>query len=85
MPLTPDDLNAIRDLFGLVLDQQLEEKLAERLKAFPTRDDFFASMDRILGELKAIRDEQTSLSHLVVRHEDRLAVLEALHPDGQHV
>ena len=64
---------------------QMEAQLAERLKAFPTRDDFFASMDRILGELKAIRDEQTSLSHLVVRHEDRLAVLEALHPDGQHV
>jgi len=45
MALTQKDLNAIRNLIGLEIDEKLETKLEEKLKTFPTKEEFFSKMD----------------------------------------
>ncbi len=38
-----------------------------------------------MGELKAIREEQTVSAHQSTDHEDRIEILEKIHPGGQHL
>lgn len=68
MVLTIKDLDEIEKL--------VDEKIEERTKNLPTKDDFFNKMDEIMGELKAIRENTTVLSGRVANHEDRIAKLE---------
>ena len=60
------------------IDKILDEKLDEKLKILPTKEEFFSKMDEVVGELKTVREEQTVLSHQVSNHEDRLKTLEGL-------
>lgn len=77
MTLTKKDLQAIRDLVKITVDDELEEKLNEKLKNFPTKDEFFSRMDEIMTELKAMREEQKILTHKVYEdHEGRITTLE---------
>ncbi|MEK7112839.1 MAG: hypothetical protein AAB875_06020 [Patescibacteria group bacterium] len=83
MTLTQKDLDAIRDLVGLEIDEKLEQKLDEKLKNFPTKEEFFEKMDEVMVELKAIREDHAVLVHQVSGHEDRITTLEKtveLHP-----
>ena len=47
MALTMTDLDEI----GKVVDERIEEKI----RNLPTKDEFFGKMDEVVGELKAIR------------------------------
>jgi hypothetical protein len=76
MVLTQKDLNAIRKLIGLEIDEKLEAKLEEKLKNFPTKADFFSRMDEVMGELKAIREEHTVAAHQLSNHENRITQVE---------
>ena len=76
MTLTQKDLDAIKDLIGVVVDEKLEEKLEEKLKYFPSKEEFFSRMDEVMKELKIIREEQTVLSHQVSDHNDRITKVE---------
>jgi len=76
MTLTQKDLDAIRDLVGVEIDERLEQKLEEKLKNFPSKKEFFSRMDEVMGELKAMREEVTVLSHRVSNHEDRITILD---------
>ncbi len=70
MALTQKDFDQIEEL--------LDEKLDEKLKILPTKEEFFPKMDEVVGELKTAREEQTVLSHQVSNHEDRLKTLEEI-------
>jgi predicted nuclease with TOPRIM domain len=61
------------------IEKVVEEKLEEKLWLLPTKDEFFSKMDELMGELSAIRDEQTIIGHQVSDHEERLSVLEESH------
>lgn len=69
--LTPKDLEEI--------EKVIEEKLEEKIRLLPTKDEFFSKMDELMGELSAIRDEQTIISHQVSDQEERLSALEEIH------
>ena len=82
--LTPADVEAIRAVIHLEVDE-LRVKVDALTEALPSRDEFASRMDEVLGTLNAIRDELTALSFRVSRHEDRITVLEEIHPGGQHL
>ena len=85
MTLTKTDLRQIRNLVkvtvGDELDEAAENKLAtkEDIKFLPTKDEFYIKMDKMMGELKTIREEQTLLSGLNVKvnnYDTRIEVVE---------
>jgi predicted nuclease with TOPRIM domain len=84
MVLTKADVVIIEDIVERKLEEKLEEKFDEKLKFLPTKDEFYTKMDEVMGELKAIREEQVIGSHQLGNHEDRLERLEKIHPQGQH-
>ena len=71
------DLQAIKDLIEVTVDEKLDEKLDEKWRHLPTKDEFYGTMDKIMGELKAIREEVAVLGHQVSDHEDRLQKIES--------
>jgi len=68
MTLTQKDLNEIE---GIV-----EEKIDEKVKNLPSKDEFYEKMDEVVGELKAIREELPLISHRLSDHEDRIQRVE---------
>ena len=75
--LDNDDLKAIKDLMEVTIDERLDEKLDEKLGHLPTKDEFYGTMDKVMGELKAIREEVAVLGHQVADHEDRIEKIES--------
>jgi len=70
MTLTQKDFDQIEELTrGIV---------KEEIKNLPTKEEFFSKMDEVVGELKTVREEQTTLSHQVSNHESRLKSLEEI-------
>jgi len=41
------------------VEEIIDEKLTEKIKLLPTKEEFFGRMDKLSGEIKASRDEQT--------------------------
>lgn len=54
------------------IDKLITEKLDEKVKLLPTKDDFFGKMDEVMGELKAIREEHVLQGNTVSDHSDQL-------------
>ena len=54
MTLTRTDIEEIRQI--------VKEEVEEQIKYLPTKDEFYEKMDEAMGELRAIRDEQTVIS-----------------------
>ena len=78
--LDGNDLQAIKELIEVTIDEAIEEKglvTKERISHLPTKDEFFSKMDEIMGELKAIREELPVQSHRLSNHEDRLQKIES--------
>ncbi len=79
MTLTNSDFKNIRMLVKTTIDE--DETLARKndIKQLPTKDEFFGREDKIMGELKAVREEITMLSGLnrkVNDHDDRIEKVE---------
>ena len=67
--LTQKDLDEIE---GIV-----EDKIEEKTRNLPTKDEFFTKMDGVMGELKTIRENQEVTSNKVYEdHEERIEKLE---------
>lgn len=66
--LTQKDLDQVEELF----DERLEEKFNDKLRGLPSKDEFYEKMDEVMGELKAIREEQTAGSGIFSEHSDIL-------------
>jgi uncharacterized protein YigA (DUF484 family) len=62
MPLTPKDLNNIKSLVKVTLDENQKFVTKDDIKHLPTKEEFYGKMDEVMGELKVIREEQTILS-----------------------
>lgn len=66
--LTQKDIDLIEE----IIEGKLEEKFNEKLKGLPSKDEFYETTDKILGELKAIREEITTVTHRTSEHSDTL-------------
>jgi hypothetical protein len=66
--LTKDDLKEIEKI--------MDNKFDEKLGFLPSKEEFFDSMDKIMGELRTAREERLIGSHRISDHEDRIIVLE---------
>lgn len=66
--LTQKDLDEIEKL--------IDEKLDEKIKFLPTKDEFYAKMDELLGEVKAMRESQELHAGTHSEINDRLDNLE---------
>jgi hypothetical protein len=78
--LDNDDLKAIKDLIEVTVEEVIEKKefvTKSDLSHLPTKDEFYGKMDEVMGELKAIREEQTVQSHQLSNHEDRIEKIES--------
>lgn len=56
------------------IEKIVDEKVGEKTKYLPTKEEYFATEDKIMGELKSIREEVTIMADLqrqVHDHEDR--------------
>ena len=76
MTLTSEDLKILKDLIGVTIDESLEKKLDEKLKNFPTKEEFFGKMDEVMKELKGVREETAVLPHQVKRNTKRIEKIE---------
>ena len=79
MSLTNNDLKLIKNVMKVTIDEELDEKLEEKVKYLPTREEFFDREDKIMNELKTVREEITILSDLnrkVNDHEERIEKVE---------
>lgn len=74
--LTQKDLNDIEEL--------IDEKLDEKLKLLPSKDEFFTKMGELMNELQTLRQETTILPEQVADLKDRVEKLEVIHPKGEH-
>lgn len=75
--LDHDDLEAIKSLIEVTFDERLDEKLDEKLAHLPSKDEFYSRMDKVMGELKTIREEVAILSHRTSDNEDRIERIES--------
>ena len=66
--LTQKDLNEIEKL--------VDNKLDEKLKFLPSKDEFYERMDKLIGEVKAMRETQEIHSGSHSDISDRLEKLE---------
>lgn len=63
--LNPSDIAALISAMKIVfptredLGKMIDEKLTEKIRFVPTKELFLARMDKLSGEIKAYRDEQT--------------------------
>jgi predicted nuclease with TOPRIM domain len=55
-----------------VIEEIVEEKIGEKTKLLPTKQEFFSKMDEVMGELKAIREEHVLMSGKVADNTDQL-------------
>ena len=95
MSLTQPDLQKIKKLVRLEIDdaleqkleEKLEQKLEEKLGKYPTKDEFYTSMDKLMGKLEKIEQELTlTPSHSDLADlEERIMPLEEIHPGGKHL
>ncbi len=77
--LDDSDLKAIKGLIEVTVDEVIEKRelvTKSDLSHLPTKDDFYEKMDEIMGELKAIREEQPLQGHRLSNHEDRIHKIE---------
>ena len=54
----------------------VKEESNEQFSHLPSKEEFYASQDLLIGELKAIRQEQVMFHHALQRHEGRITRLE---------
>lgn len=67
-----------------IIEGIIDEKIGEKIKNLPTKDEFFTKMDEVMGELETIRNEQQLITHSQEDHEGRLTKLEKIHPENKH-
>jgi len=68
------------DLF----DTKLEKKVKQYVGNLPTKEEFNSRMDEMMGELKAVREEQALLAQHDVDQQDQMDLLKNIHPDYTH-
>ena len=81
MALTDKDIKALDDLIDQKIEEKAETTLATKadIKHLPTKVEFYDQSDKLMKELKATREEITTLAGLqsqVHEHEERIHKVE---------
>ncbi len=88
MTFTIGDKKFMRNLLEEVLEYKLDEKLDEKFKDkfgnLPTKKEFYEQTDKIMKELKDIREEVTVLSQHSSDHSDAIEALQKIHHKNSH-
>ena len=76
--LTPQEYDNIKELIDLAIEEKTHDLLAtkEDLKNLPSKNEFYGMMDKIMKELKTIREEQTILSDMKRQVNNHQRILE---------
>jgi len=77
--LDKDDLNAIKGLIAVTVDEVIETKglvTKADISHLPTKDEFYTKMDEVMGELKTIREEHSVQGQHLSDHDDRIQKIE---------
>ena len=53
------------------IEKIVDDKIGQKTKLLPTKNEFFGKMDEVMGELKVIREEQTVSLAKVTNHNDQ--------------
>ncbi|MBI3282630.1 hypothetical protein HYZ70_00965 [Candidatus Curtissbacteria bacterium] len=84
--VTKNDLhNAVSRIFDKFDELVTKEEFEERIRLLPIRDEFLTWMDKLMGELKTIREEQIILSAHSSEQFNRIMALEKIHLGGRHL
>lgn len=78
--LDDNDLNAIKDLMKVTIDEAIEEKglvTKEDISHLPTKEEFYEQTGKILKRLDDLEAEKDVLSHQVSDHSDRIEKIES--------
>ena len=79
MTLTNEDFKNIKGLVKATIDEDETLVRKDDIKHLPTKDEFFDREDKLMGELKNIREEITMLSDInrkVNDNEERIEKVE---------
>ncbi len=81
MTLSNSEFKALEDLIDQKIEEKAETTLAtkEDISHLPTKEEFYDQTDKLMRELKATREEITTLSGLqsqVHDHEERIEKVE---------
>jgi hypothetical protein len=83
MSLTIKDLKLIKEVVKVTVDEELDvkldEKFEEKLSYLPTKEEFYEREDKIMAELKSVREEIAVISNVnrkVNDHKQRIGKIE---------
>jgi len=62
------------------IEKSTKQVVKEEIKHLPSKDEFFGKMDEMMGELKAMREEDEVQAAKLSDHEDRISALEKVCP-----
>lgn len=74
--LTQKDLDEV--------EKVVEEKVGEKTKNLPTKDEFYEQTLKILKKLDDLEESMDIVSSRQSEHSDKLEVLEKIHSQGIH-
>lgn len=78
--LNQSDVTLLLNTFSKVFATKEEfDELKEKVNNLPTKNEFYSKMDKVMGELKASREDQAVLTQYDQDQFDRLEELESLH------
>jgi len=73
---------AISQLIAIEVEEIIDRKLDEKLGTYPTKDKYYQQEAKLMGEIKATREDQVMLTNQVQRNSDAIEKLEKLHTDS---
>jgi len=65
-------IESLESVIHLKLDEKLESKLEEKLGKYPTKQEFYKQTDKLMKEMKDLRDEVTVSTHQTKRNTDEI-------------
>lgn len=91
--LTGEDIIKIKKALSEEIVFRLDEKLGlesgqsldDKLSHLPSKDQFYEENDKLMGELKAIREEQSLITDQYKRSFDEIEELKKIHPNNTHI
>ena len=82
------DVNSIKAIIRVSLYEAIDEKqivTKDDIKHLPTKEEFYSGNDKLMKELKAIRENTAVLSQHSKDHSDEIEKLKKIHPQNRHL
>jgi len=62
----------------------IREEVRKQIKHLPTKDEFYKAMDKLMGRFDKVDKEMAAIGFRTKDHEERIEILEKIHPSDQH-